>query len=165
MSEKVKLDRTDVRILATLQGEARITNHDLAERVCLSPSSCSQRLRKLEKAGVLQSYHARIDLDRICRSVTVIAEARLNNHEKADFRRFEQAVADMPEVVECLKVSGEYDYILRFVCADMAQYHELSERLLDTGRGVAHLSSHVVLARAKKDEGVPLGPLLADDDG
>jgi len=160
MAEKMKLDRTDVRILATLQSEARITNHDLAERVCLSPSSCLQRVRKLEKAGVLQSYHARVDLDRVCRSVTVIAEVKLNNHEQADFHRFEQAVHDIPEVIECLKVSGEFDYILRFVCADMSQYHALSERLLDTGRGIAHLSSHVVLAGCKVSKGFPLEPLL-----
>ncbi len=160
MSAGVRLDRTDVAILATLQGEARITNHDLAERVHLSPSSCSQRVRKLEQAGVLRAYRARIDLERICRSVTVIAEATLNNHEHADFRRFEQAVEAIPQVTECLKVSGEHDYILRFVCSDMAQYHALSEDLLATGRGVAHLASHVVLARTKESDGFPLGPLL-----
>lgn len=160
MSEKVHLDRTDVAILATLQDEARITNHDLAERVHLSASSCSQRVRKLERAGVLRSYHARVDLERVCRSVTVIAEATLNNHELEDFRRFERAVDAIPEVTECLKVSGEHDYILRFVCTDMARYHELSEGLLDTGRGVAHLASHVVLARCKERDGLPLGSLL-----
>jgi len=164
MKDKIKLDRTDVRILATLQAEARITNHDLAERVFLSPSSCLQRVRKLEKAGVLRSYHARIELELVCRSVTVIAEAKLSKHEAADFRRFEQAVNAIPEVVECLKVSGEFDYILRFVCTDMAQYDELSDHLLDTGRGVAHLSSHVVLARCKESEGFPLEPLLQSDE-
>jgi DNA-binding Lrp family transcriptional regulator len=160
MSDKVRLDRTDVRILSVLQAEARITNHELAQRVSLSPSSCLQRVRKLERAGVLRSYHARVDLERVCRSVTVIAEVKLNNHEQGDFRRFEQAVDDMPQVVECLKVSGEFDYVLRFVCADMTQYHALSEQLLDTGRGVAHLSSHVVLARCKESDGFPLDPLL-----
>ena len=160
MSEKVRLDRTDIAILATLQHAARITNHDLAERVHLSPSSCLQRVRKLEQAGVVRAYNARVELERICRSVTVIAEATLNNHEQADFRRFEEAVDAIPEVIECLKVSGEHDYILRFVCADMTQYHALSERLLDTGRGVAHLSSHVVLARCKESDGYPLASLL-----
>lgn len=160
MATKTRLDRTDIAILATLQQAARITNHDLAERVHLSPSSCLQRVRKLEKAGVLRAYYARVELERICRSVTVIAEATLNNHEQADFSRFEEAVDAIPEVTECLKVSGEHDYILRFVCADMAQYHALSERLLDTGRGVAHLSSHVVLARCKESEAYPLDSLL-----
>ena len=164
MEDRIRLDRTDVRILATLQREARITNHDLAERVHLSPSSCLQRVRKLEKWGVLRSYNARVELERICRSVTVIAEARLSNHEQADFHRFERAVEKIPQVTECLKVSGEYDYILRFVCADMAQYHALSEQLLDTGRGVAHLSSHVVLARCKETDDLPLEPLLDPDN-
>lgn len=165
MERKLKLDRIDVKILATLQGEARITNHDLAERVHLSPSSCLQRVRKLEQAGVLTSYHARIDLQRVCRSVTVIAEVQLNNHEQEDFKRFEAAVREIPEAIECLKVSGTFDYIVRFVCPDMAQYHALTERLLDTGRGVAHLSSHVVLARCKDADGFPLEPLLQPEDG
>jgi Lrp/AsnC family transcriptional regulator of ectoine degradation len=160
LGAKIRIDRTDIAILATLQQAARITNHDLAARVHLSPSSCLQRVRKLEKAGVLHSYHARIEFERIGRSVTVIAEATLNNHEQADFKRFEEAVDAIPEVVECLKVSGECDYILRFVCSDMTQYHALSERLLDTGRGVAHLSSHVVLARCKESDGYPLDRLL-----
>lgn len=165
MNQKHKLDRIDVKILATLQQEARITNHDLAERVHLSPSSCLQRVRKLEQAGVLVSYHARIDLQRVCRSVTVIAEVQLGNHRQEDFKRFEEAVGDIPEAIECLKVSGTFDYIVRFVCQDMAQYHALTEQLLDTGRGVAHLSSHVVLARCKGEAGYPLDALLSCDDG
>jgi DNA-binding Lrp family transcriptional regulator len=160
MDEKHKLDRIDLKILTTLQDEARISNHDLAERVGLSPSSCLQRVRKLETRGVLDGYRAHIDLDRICRSVTVIATATLANHDQKSFSRFERAVADIPEVVECLKVSGTFDYILRFVCADMAQYHALSERLLDIGRGVAQLSSHVVLASTKQAGGYPLDHLL-----
>ena len=164
MDPRHKLDRIDVKILATLQGEARITNHDLAERVHLSPSSCSQRVRKLEAAGVLRSYHARIDLQRVCRSVTVIAEVQLSSHEKEDFLRFEHAVAEIPEAIECLKVSGTFDYIVRFVCTDMAQYHNLTEQLLDRGCGIAHLSSHVVLVHCKQSDGFPLEPLLRPSD-
>ena len=67
-------------------------------------------------------------------------------------------------MIECLKVGGEYDDMLRLVCTDMAQYDELSDRLLNTGRGVAQLSSHVVLAHCKENEGVPLRPLLQPDD-
>jgi DNA-binding Lrp family transcriptional regulator len=163
MTEKVALDRIDVKILATLQAEARISNHDLAERVGLSPSSCSQRLRKLEQRGVLEGYHAEVALDRICRSVTVIATVTLNNHAQSDFARFEQAVEAIPEVIECLKVSGTFDYVLRFVCTDMTQYHALSEHLLQTGRGVAQLSSHVVLTTCKGGPGVPLARLVGAD--
>jgi len=164
MSEKIRLDRTDIAILSVLQHDARITNRELAERVHLSASSCSQRVRKLEAAGVLRSYNARIALERVCRSVTVIAEVTLNNHERGDFQRFERAVDAIPEVTECLKVSGEYDYILRFVCADMTQYHKLSEDLLKTGRGVAHLASHVVLASSKDSAGFPLALLHEPGD-
>lgn len=162
MADSTRLDRIDLKILRTLQDEARISNHDLSERVGLSPSSCLQRVRKLEARGVLEAYRARINLERVCRSVTVLATATLSHHDQTSFSRFEKAVAEIPEVVECLKVSGTFDYILRFVCTDMAQYHALSERLLDTGRGVAQLSSHVVLASTKPAAGYPLERLLQD---
>ncbi len=155
MENKVRLDRLDLKILSTLQAEARISNHALAQRIGLAPSSCLQRVRKLEARGVLGPYRAKVDIERICRSVTLIATVRLNSHEQGDFRRFERAVAEIPEVIECMKVSGAFDYVLRFVCADMAQYHALSEELLGDG-GVAQISSHVVLAHCKDSAGYPL---------
>lgn len=160
MSDKVKLDRIDLKILAALQSRARISNHALAEDVGLSPSSCLQRVRKLEQRGVLGPYRARIELERICRSVTVIATVKLNNHDHSDFQQFEAAVAALPEVVESLKVSGAFDYMLRFVCTDMAQYHELSERLLTESYGAPQISSHVVLSASKPLAGYPLEQLV-----
>ena len=159
-SGELKLDRIDLKILAILQGEGRITNHDLAERVGLSPSPCLQRVRKLEGAGLLGPYLARIDLDRICRNVTVIATITLKSHEHEDFQRFEAAVAKLPEVVECFKVSGSFDYFLRFVCPDLARYHALSESLLTDGPGIAQISSHVVLDKTKEFQGYSLERLL-----
>ena len=157
---ELKLDRIDLKILAILQGEGRITNHALAERVGLSPSPCLQRVRKLEGAGLLGPYLARIDLDRICRNVTVIATITLKSHEHEDFLRFEAAVGRLPEVVECFKVSGSFDYFLRFVCPDLARYHTLSESLLTDGPGIAQISSHVVLDKTKEFQGYSLERLL-----
>jgi DNA-binding Lrp family transcriptional regulator len=160
VSNDVKLDQIDTRILSTLQANARITNHKLAETVGLSPSPCLQRVRKLEGAGLLGPYLARVDLDRICRNVTVIATVTLKTHEHQDFKSFEAAVADLPEVVECFKVSGAFDYFLRFVCPDLARYHTLSEELLKHGPGIAQISSHVVLDRTKEFRGYNLERLL-----
>ena len=156
----MKLDRIDLKILAVLQSEARITNHALAERVGLSPSPCLQRVRKLEAAGLLGPYLSRIDLDRVCRNVTVIASITLKSHEHEDFERFEAAVAKLAEVVEAFKVRGSFDYFLRFVCPDMARYHALSESLLTDGPGIAQISSHVVLDRTKEFQGYSLERLL-----
>jgi DNA-binding Lrp family transcriptional regulator len=117
-------------------------------------------VRKLESAGLLGPYLARVDLDRICRNVTVIATVTLKTHEHQDFKSFEAAVADLPEVVECFKVSGAFDYFLRFVCPDLARYHTLSEELLKHGPGIAQISSHVVLDRTKEFRGYNLERLL-----
>ena len=123
MVEPVKLDQIDLKILSILHGHARVTNQELSERVGLSPSPCLQRVRKLEGAGLMGPYLARLDLDRICRNVVVIATVTLRTHEHQDFKAFEAAVAALPEVVECFKVSGSFDYFLRFVCPDLARYH------------------------------------------
>jgi len=157
---KAALDRIDRRILARLQAGARITNLELAAAVGLSPSACLQRVRRLEAAGVLGPYLAEIELDKVARSVTVIATVTLGSHRQRDFARFEAAVAAMPEIVDAFKVSGGFDYVLRFVCADMAAYHAASENLLKAGPNVAQLQSHVALQRVKPFRGYDLERLL-----
>lgn len=160
MSELVKLDRIDLKILARVQDHGRITNNHLAEQVGLSPSPCLQRLRRLEQQGVIGRYLGLIELARVCRHVTVIATVTLRNHGAEDFDSFEAIVRATPQVVECIKVSGTVDYILRFVCPDLESYHALSDQLLKAGPGVAQLSSHVMLAGTKTFHGYPLEDLL-----
>lgn len=160
MSTTVKLDQIDLKILSVLQQEARITNHKLADRVGLSPSPCLQRVRKLESVGLIGPYLARIELDQICRNVIVIATVTLKAHEHQDFKDFENKIRRLPEVVECFKVSGAFDYFLRFVCPDLARYHALSEELLTEGPDITQISSHVVLDRTKEFTGYHLERLL-----
>lgn len=154
------MDRIDLKILQALQEDARMTNQALSERVGLSPSPCLQRVKRLERQGLLRAYRAEIELEKVCRSVTVIATVTLRAHEEVDFKDFEAAIRDMPEVVECVKVSGAFDYLLRFVCPDIGRYHSLSEELLKSSNGIAQLSSHVVLDQTKAFEGFPLESLV-----
>lgn len=160
MGEHVKLDRIDLRILARLQADGRVTNNRLAEEVGLSPSPCLQRVRRLEKLGVIERYLGMIELARVCRHVTVIATVTLRNHGPEDFDQFEAIVRAMPQVVECIKVSGTVDYMLRFVCSDLESYHALSDQLLKAGPSVAQLSSHVMLSGIKTFAGYPLEGLV-----
>jgi len=152
-------DRIDMNILDLLQREGRMTNRDLAERVGLSASACLERVRRLEQSGSIAGYRAVLNTAALFRSVTVIATVTLRSHRRDDFRAFEALIAGMPEVVDCSKVSGEFDYILKMVCPDMATYHALSDRLLEDGADVAHLSSHVVLEETKPFAGFPLDAL------
>ncbi len=156
----IRLDQIDLRILACLQANARVTNQELADAVGLSPSPCLQRVKRLEKAGVIDSYHASIDLAKVCRHVDVIAAVTLNSHGLEDFQTFETMVEDMRFVVECTKVSGPIDYLVRFVCPDIASYQMLSDELLKLGPKIGNLSSYIVLKSSKPYRGVAFDELV-----
>ena len=157
----IRLDQIDLRILACLQANARVTNQELADAVGLSPSPCLQRVKRLEKAGVINSYHASIDLAKVCRHVDVIAAVTLNSHGLEDFQVFESMVEDMRYVVECTKVSGPIDYLVRFVCPDIASYQMLSDELLKLGPKIGNLSSYIVLKSSKPYRGVAFDDLVS----
>lgn len=158
----MQLDRIDRKILSVLQREARITNQALAARVDLSPSSCLNRVKKLESAGVIGPYLAVLDLPRLCRSVTVIATVSLKDPSSESFRMFEAALKEIPEVVECDTVSGVFDFFLRIVAPDMVRYNQIVDRLFDLIPGKVNMSSHVVLEQGKPFRGFPLNELLEE---
>jgi Lrp/AsnC family transcriptional regulator of ectoine degradation len=118
------LDRIDVRILAARQRDGRSTIQKLAQTVGLSPRASLERVRRLEAAGIIAGYHAAVELGRLARPVNVFAE--INLEKQANRGRFEKRLAAIDAVVECWEVSGTVDYIARFVCADLAEYEELT---------------------------------------
>jgi len=156
------MDSIDLTILETLQENARITNQELSERVGLSPSPCLQRLRKLENSGTIEGYLGRVAIEQIARTVTIIANISLASHDPADFASFEAAVAASPDIVECLQVSGSFDYQLRFVCADMASYMRASDALIGDGHADMKITSSVVMRVTKPFRGFPLRRLTAE---
>ncbi|MBL4895178.1 MAG: Lrp/AsnC family transcriptional regulator [Emcibacter sp.] len=160
MTKKRSIDRIDLKILSILQNNARITNHDLSSEVNLSPSFCLQRVRRLEDEGYLESYMAVINLNKICRTVTVLLTVSLHEHTNTNFKTFEKVINDFPEIVECFTVSGNFDYFLRVVCPDMDRYLELNDKLIDCMEGVANISSHVALATTKSFKGYALDQLV-----
>ncbi|MBL4802558.1 MAG: Lrp/AsnC family transcriptional regulator [Emcibacter sp.] len=160
MTKKRTIDRIDLKILSILQNNARITNHDLSSEVNLSPSSCLQRVRRLEEEGYLESYMAVINLNKICRTVTVLLTVSLHDHTNTNFKTFESVINDFPEIVECYTVSGNFDYFLRIVCPDMDRYLELNDKLIECMEGVANISSHVALATTKSFKGYALDLLV-----
>ncbi len=158
---KTSLDRYNLNILKILQRDGRISNQALADRVGLSPSACLERVRKLEKQGLIRTYRAELGLERYCATVSVYATVTLHDHRKQEFDQFERAVREIPELVECAKVSGQFDYILKFICPDMARYHHLSDALLAAGTGMLEVNSHVVLDTTKPFTGVPVDAIVA----
>ncbi|MFG1489469.1 Lrp/AsnC family transcriptional regulator [Oceanospirillum sp. HFRX-1_2] len=156
----MQLDKISRKILSTLQQEARITNQELADRVGLSPSSCLNRVRKLEEAGLIGPYLSTLNLPKICRSVEVIVTVSLKDQSTDAFRTFQQAAQSHPEVVECYTVSGTFDFFLRIVAPDMMRYNEINDQLLDVLPGMVNISSHVVLTTVKPFRGYPLDELV-----
>ncbi|TIW95249.1 MAG: Lrp/AsnC family transcriptional regulator, partial [Mesorhizobium sp.] len=108
-----KLDPIDLKILDAIQRDGRITKLALAGQVGLSPTPCWMRLRKLEKAGIVSGYHAKIAMRVVAPVATVLMEVTLANHRQADFDRFERVIRDIPEIVACWSVGGGVDYVLK----------------------------------------------------
>ncbi len=150
------LDRIDLKILAFLQADGRITNQALADKVALSPSACLARVRRLETEGLILGYHARLDIERIRPTVTVYGEVTLKSHRPADLLKFEAALAEIPEVVEAAQVSGPFDYLIKVVSPDVRAWGELADYLLQEGLGVDKIASHILMKDAKPFRGAPV---------
>jgi DNA-binding Lrp family transcriptional regulator len=156
MTAPPKLDRIDRRILAALQADGRLTNQALSERVALSPSACLARVRHLERAGVIQGYHARVDPFALDVGLVLYVDVSLQGHAPDELARFEQAVIALPQVVEASHVTGSFDYILKVVVADMAEWTRIAESLTSSGLGVDRLNSYVVMRKPKFFVGYPV---------
>lgn len=158
MDAMIKLDDRDLKLLSVLQREGRITKNDLAKRINLSPTACWERLKRLEDSGVIEGYGARLSPAAFGPVSTVIMQAELDSHRSSDFTRFEAAVAEIPEIVDCWAVGGGVDYFLRFVCRDVDSYQRLVDRMLDADIGLKRYYSYVVTKAVKATPVRPLEP-------
>ncbi|NNV20056.1 Lrp/AsnC family transcriptional regulator [Ochrobactrum pseudogrignonense] len=163
MKSALKLDAVDLRILEAVQENARITKIALAEKVGLSPTPCWLRLRKLEEAGVVTGYHARIAFRKIAPIAHIMVQITLGNHRQSDFDRFERAITVIPEIVSCWSVGGGVDYFLMIMARDVDAYQRLIDRLLDQNIGIERYFTYIVIKLVKDERtGTPLS-ILADD--
>ena len=144
-----RLDAIDLRILATLQNEGRITKRALAERANLSPTPCWERLKRLEKAGLIKGYRAEIDLAKLGVSATILVEVTLKQHRYQDFELFERSVRRVPEIVDCYATGGGIDYLLKVVTRDIDSYQRLIDDLLTAEIGIDRYFTYVVTRPVK----------------
>ena len=158
----MKLDAIDLRILDAIQRDGRITKLALAEKAGLSPTPCWLRLRKLEKAGIVSGYHAKIAMRTIAPVATVLIEVTLGNHRQADFDRFERAIRDIPEIVACWSVGGGVDYVLKMMARDIDAYQRLIDGLLEREIGIDRYFTYIVTKTVKEETVLPLDTLLPD---
>jgi Lrp/AsnC family transcriptional regulator of ectoine degradation len=156
----MKLDEFDIRILIALQRDGRMTKLRLAEEIGLSPSPCWARLRRLEQAGIIRAYHADVVIERLAKASIVFVEVTLKTHAAHDFMRFEQAIQQVPEVVECHATGGGFDYLLKIVTADIEHYQGLIEELLGAEIGINRYFTYIVTKPVKRFLGYPIERLL-----
>lgn len=155
-STNAGIDALDRRILRALQEDGRVTIQALAEKVGLSASPCLRRVRQLERAGVISGYSAIVEQKAAGLPVSVFISIKLERQRAANLDAFGAAISRWPEVMECYLMTGQFDFLLRVVCADLESYeHFLRERLTQLD-GVASIESSFSLGAVKFSRVLPL---------
>ena len=157
----IRLDAIDLKILDAIQRDGRITKLKLAEKAGLSPTPCWMRLRKLEKAGIVGGYHAKVSVRAIAPIALVLMEVTLHTHRQTDFGRFEGAVNDCQEIVACWAVGGGVDYLLKVMARDIDAYQRLVDGLLEREIGIDRYFTYIVTKTVKEEVVLPLTELLS----
>ena len=152
----IKLDNRDMQILSILQREGRITKKALAKRVNLSPTPCWERLKRLEKAGIIESYGANISSAVFGTHTTVFMQAELKSHQAQDFDRFERAIQSMDEILECWAVGGGIDYLIKIVTVTIDDYQRFVDSILKADIGLKRYFTYVVTKHVKTSPSSPL---------
>ncbi|GAB3278475.1 Lrp/AsnC family transcriptional regulator [Parahaliea aestuarii] len=158
--KSVKLDAINRKILATIHLQSDITNARLAEIVNLSPAACSQRTKALRDAGYYFNCHSEVDLDRICEHVIAYVEFTLRDNSPACRQRFEAAIEEIPEFMDCLRLAGDTDYISFTCCSNVKELNRLCDELSgDESLGISRVVTRVVVDRPKFYLGYPIEKL------
>ena len=156
MHRKIKLDSIDRKILELLQANSNITNAQLAIEVGLSPAPTLERVKKLETAGVIKSYHAVIDTASVGLGVSTFVMASLKGHNKENISKFMKSISEIEEIVECHHVTGQADFILKIVCTDIPSYQNLMLEKVTNIEVVDNLQTMVILSTFKDTKIVPI---------
>ncbi|AJD50606.1 MULTISPECIES: Lrp/AsnC family transcriptional regulator [Thalassospira] len=153
-----QLDKLDLKLLAELQRDGRLTNNDLSERIALSPSQCSRRRARLEAEGFIRGYRADIDRQKMGLGLMVVISVTLATHNRDNAKRFAELLANLPEVLEAYSLTGEMDYHLKVVTKDLAALSHFVNEVLLPHDSVQHVKTSIVLNVLKDFEGLAVNP-------
>jgi Lrp/AsnC family leucine-responsive transcriptional regulator len=151
-----KLEEQDRRILNALQADSRLSNQELAQRAGMSASACWRRVKALEDAGVIRRYCAIVDPAAVGMGFHALVHVTLTRHDETHVATFIAEVRRRPEVLDCHATTGEADYHLRVVCADLAAYNDFLERFLFRLPGIANVRTNLVLKEIKQETAIAL---------
>ena len=160
LDKKIKLDAINRKILTITHSRSNIPNQELADLVGLSNSACFQRVKALKEAGYFVSFHTDLDLDRMVEHVLAYVEFTLENNSPESRRKFEAVIESIPEYMDCLRVSGDTDYVCFTCCSNSGALNKLVDRVSGNKTlGVKRVVTRVILERAKWYLGYPLEKL------
>jgi len=149
-ADSANLDDKDLAILRLLQEDARMSVKEIAEKVHLSPTPVHERLKRLEQRGVITQYVAMLDAAKLGRSLMVICYVSLRTHNKLAGATFIKGIMDMPEVLECLTISGQFDFMLKVLVTDMNAYYNFHVNQLSAMENVGNVQSSFVMGVVKQ---------------
>lgn len=144
------LDKTDRRILDLLQRQGRLSMTELAEQVGLSTTPCTERVRRLEREGVITGYHARVNPALVGRAMLVFVELKMSTKSDQVFEQVKRQIAGVPEVLDCHLVAGDFDYLVKARIAEMSQYRRLLGNILLKLPGAVESRSYIVMEELKE---------------
>lgn len=150
-----ELDKTDLKILAQLQKDGRLTNQELSERVALSPSPCLRRVRQLEDAKVIQGYTAVVDREACGLPVMAFISIRLQKQTDSTIAKFEKGIQDLDEVMACYLMSGTSDYMLQVLSGSLGDYERFVRDKLSRIPGIGTLETHFAFGQVKQQRVYP----------
>ncbi|HLF34262.1 MAG TPA: Lrp/AsnC family transcriptional regulator [Cyclobacteriaceae bacterium] len=156
MNNPLKLDKTDRKILEILQKSAKITNAQLSKEIGLSPAPTLERVKKLESHGVITSYHAKLNTEKIGLGVSTFVLVTLRGHNRENIEQFMQEIEKIDEVIECHHITGAGDFILRIISKDIRSYQKLMLEKVSDIKVVDNMQSMVVLSTFKDSKVLPI---------
>lgn len=156
MNIPFKLDQIDRKILEILQSNAKITNAQLSKEIGLSPAPTLERVKKLETSGLIKSYHAMLDIEKVGLGVSTFVQVTLAGHNKRNIDAFIKEINKVEEVIECHHITGSCDFILKIITRDIASYQKLMLERVSEIKEVDSLQSMVILSTFKDSKVLPL---------
>ncbi len=165
MQNLVEIDGFDIRLMMALEADGRLTNQDLAERVGLSASQCSRRRMRLEAEGLIRRYRAELSAERLGFSIRAFIDVTLATHSRDNARRFRDLIASLREVQEAYAVTGDRDYLIKVIVADLPALAHVINGVLLPHESVQHVRTSIVFEILKDECRLPLNSLPAGANG
>ena len=150
------LDKIDQAILTLLQADARLTIQEIGQRINLSKTPVHERIKRMEREGVIARYVTLVDKKKLGNRLQIYCQITLDKQNRDSFDTFDAAIADLPEILDCCRVSGTFDYLVKLIVTDMDAYNRFYQDRFSTIPGIVHISSFFVMAEVKSTTAVPV---------